>query len=67
MLKPAPPPTYDGLGPDHFRVLCAWCSTELRAPRIRLPHLPVPESHGICVACAVRLGMPPELYNRQVA
>lgn len=67
MLKPAPLPTHDGLCPDHFRVLCAWCSTEIRAARIRLPHMPPPESHGICVPCAVRLGMPLELYERQVA
>jgi hypothetical protein len=48
--------------PDDFRVLCAWCQHEIRAPRAGAP-VPAPESHGICVACALSLGMPPEVYQ----
>lgn len=52
---------------DHIRLLCAWCHIEMRAPRIRTAQ-PAPESHGICVQCAVKLGMPADYFDqRQVA
>lgn len=67
MLKTAPGPT--GYAPEDFRLLCAWCREEMR-PNQNSPGCgePVPESHGICIPCAVKLGMPLErLLQRQVA
>lgn len=58
MLKTLPPPM--SFAPEDFRLLCAWCKTELRPGRKGLEA--PPESHGICVPCAVRLGMPAEHY-----
>lgn len=53
--------------PEHFRVLCAWCNFELRAPLLRTSK-PAPESHGICESCAVNLGMPADYFaQRNVA
>ncbi len=53
--------------PDHFRVLCAWCNFELRAPLLPASQ-GAPESHGICVPCALKLGMPVEaLQHRNAA
>jgi hypothetical protein len=64
MLKPAQKAKVEVLGPEHFRVLCAWCSAEIRPARVRVHgHAPPPESHGICVPCALQLGMPAELYQ----
>ena len=47
-----------------FRVLCAWCGCEIRAPKN--PSLqPAPESHGVCVSCAVKLGMPEDYFTQR--
>ena len=62
MLKKLSHQKVRSYGPDDFRVLCAWCQKEIRAPRSGAP-VPAPESHGICVACAVALGMPAEHYQ----
>ena len=52
---------------EHFRVLCAWCNVELRAP-LKRTRKPAPESHGICVQCAVKMGMPADYFeHRNVA
>ncbi len=40
-----------------FRLICAWCNTEMRAPQTQ-EHDEVPESHGICRCCATQLGLP---------
>lgn len=61
MLKCAEPTETRVLKLEDFRVLCAWCGTEIRKPLSRAV-TPPPESHGICVPCAVRLGMPAERY-----
>lgn len=60
MLKTAPGPS-KGFAPEDFRILCAWCREEMRpnSPSSAVSG-PVPESHGICVPCALRLGLPPE-------
>lgn len=64
-LKTQPKP--ESWTPEHFRVLCAWCNFELRAPLLRTSR-PAPESHGICEACAVNLGMPADYFaQRNVA
>ena len=59
-MKAPVKPTNVVLNPDHFRVLCAWCQSEIRPARIHLHGTPPPESHGICTPCAVKLGMPAE-------
>jgi hypothetical protein len=61
MLKTAPGPA-KGLAPEDFRILCAWCREEMRSSSSTSSAAsgPAPESHGICIPCALRLGMPPE-------
>jgi len=59
MLKTATAPTT--WTHDYFRVLCAWCNYEIKAPKA-FCDTPPPESHGICVACAVNLGMPADYF-----
>ncbi len=59
MLKTAPGPK--GFAPEDFRILCAWCREEMRSNSATPPSSgEVPESHGICIPCALRLGLPPE-------
>ncbi len=43
-----------------FRMICAWCNTTIRGPERHI-HDEVPESHGVCNCCAVKMGMPEEL------
>ncbi len=45
-----------------MRLICAWCNTIMRSPE-RFCHDEVPESHGVCQCCAVKMGMPPELLH----
>ena len=40
-----------------FRMICAWCDTEIRGPEKETQD-EVPESHGVCRCCAVKMGMP---------
>jgi hypothetical protein len=47
---------------EDFRIICAWCSMEIRAPRRQLQEK-APESHGVCRSCAIGLGAPPELLD----
>lgn len=47
---------------EDFRVICAWCTSEISAPR-RLTLEKAPESHGVCRACAIGMGAPPELFG----
>lgn len=46
--------SYDALD---FRLICAWCNQEMRAPR-SAEAKEVPESHGVCRDCAVSMGLP---------
>ncbi len=48
---------------DDFRILCAWCQSEIRAPR-RLSLEAPPESHGVCRCCAINMGLPPHLITQ---
>lgn len=41
-----------------LRLICAWCNTLMRAPQNEDSMEEVPESHGICRCCAVKLGLP---------
>lgn len=43
-----------------FRLICAWCNIEMRAPQSPESH-DVPESHGVCRCCAVQMGLPEHL------
>lgn len=45
---------------DQFRIICAWCTSEIRAPRT-FTHEAPPESHGVCRACAINMGLPAHL------
>lgn len=45
-----------------FRLICAWCNTIMRSPE-RHCHDDVPESHGVCSCCAVKMGMPEHLLH----
>jgi len=45
---------------EDFRIICAWCTIEIRAPRRQLLEK-APESHGVCRSCAIGLGALPEL------
>ena len=47
---------------EDFRVICAWCTAEIRAPQRQLLEK-APESHGVCRSCAIGLGAPPELLG----
>lgn len=47
---------------EEFRIVCAWCQSEIRAPR-RQSHEQAPESHGVCRPCAIGMGAPPELFT----
>jgi hypothetical protein len=40
-----------------FRLICAWCNTEMKAPQSEQAD-EVPESHGVCRSCAVQMGLP---------
>jgi hypothetical protein len=48
---------------EQFRIICAWCQAEMRAPQAHNTEK-APESHGICKSCALQLGMPAEALNR---
>ena len=43
-----------------FRMICAWCNTEMKAPQSEQEQQKdeVPESHGVCRSCAVEMGLP---------
>lgn len=62
LLEAAEVPT---LTVEDFRLVCAWCDTEMRAPRRRSEN--PPESHGLCVDCAVRMGAPAHLVMADYA
>lgn len=47
---------------EEFRIICAWCNTEIRAPRL-VGLEKAPESHGVCRSCAIGMGAPPELFG----
>jgi hypothetical protein len=48
---------------EDFRIICAWCNSEIRAPREASLEGDAPESHGVCRPCAINMGMPPELFE----
>jgi len=42
-----------------FRLICAWCNTEMKAPQSQQEQADeVPESHGVCRSCAIQMGLP---------
>ena len=45
--------------PENFRVICAWCKAQIRAPKMGVHE--APESHGVCRQCAIQMGLPPHL------
>jgi hypothetical protein len=45
-----------------FRLICAWCNTIIRDAQ-SASYEEVPESHGVCHCCAVKMGMPAELLH----
>ena len=47
---------------EDFRIICAWCNSEIRAPR-QVSLEQAPESHGVCRSCAIDMGAPPELFE----
>ena len=66
MLKISTTPKTETWTLEHFRVLCAWCNVELRAPlKVASPCQPAPESHGICVQCALKMGMPADYFEQR--
>ncbi|MCA9793198.1 MAG: hypothetical protein KC910_15420 [Candidatus Eremiobacteraeota bacterium] len=50
---------------EEFRVICAWCHSIIQSPKCARGE--VPESHGVCRGCAIKMGLPAHLLDRQSA